>query len=120
MKRRPAERRQVDASLRRSANSAAPPPAGASWAALRPPVGQRLKDRPRPMAGEGGGDVRADLEAPVRALPVRSGQVGRDRLADEIVELGVGEDRARAADQRMDRAGDRVGKRRILARRRDE
>ncbi len=54
------------------------------------------------MAGEGGGDVRADLEAPIRALPVRSGQVGRDRPADEIVELGVGEDRACAADKRVD------------------
>ena len=71
------------------------------------------------MASEGGGDVRADLKAPVRALAVGAGQVGRDRLADEIVELGVGEDRARAADQRVDRGGDRVGQRRILARRRD-
>ena len=68
------------------------------------------------MAREGGGDVRAELEAPVRALAVRSGQVGRDGLADEIVELGVGEDRARAADQRMDGGGDGVGKRRVLAR----
>ena len=50
------------------------------------------------MAGEGGGDVGAELEAPVRALAVGSGQVGRDRLADEIVELGVGEDRTGAAD----------------------
>ena len=61
--------------------------------ALRPPLGQRREDRLRPMAGEGGGDVRADLEAPVGALVVGSRQIGRDRFANEVIELGVSEHR---------------------------
>ena len=45
------------------------------------------------MAGEGGGDVRADLETPVGALVIGARQVGRDRFADKVVELGVSEHR---------------------------
>src|SRR5208283_3337620 len=57
--------------------------------------GERREDIARTGAGEGGCDVGAGPEAPVRPLAVGAGQIGRDRLADQIVELGVGEDRAR-------------------------
>src|SRR5271170_2548397 len=68
------------------------------------------------MAGEGGRDVRSELEAPVGALAVGSGQVGLDGLADQFVELSVGEARAGAADERMDGGGDGVGELGVIAR----
>ena len=43
------------------------------------------------MTGEGGGDIQAGLEPPVGALAIGPGQVGRDRLADKVVELGMSE-----------------------------
>jgi hypothetical protein len=81
----------------------------------RPSLGQRREDRLSAIARKGGGDVRAELDAPVGALAVGSGQVRLDRLADQIVELGVGEDRAGAADERVDGGGDSIGKRRFFA-----
>ena len=84
---------------------------------LSPPLGERRENGPRARAGEGGGDAQARLEAPVWALAIRSGQVGLDCFADEVVELGVGEDRASAADQRVNRGGEGAGERGFLARR---
>ena len=80
--------------------------------------GERCKNIARTRAGEGGGDVGAEPEAPVRPLAVGAGQIGRDRLADQVVELGVGEDRTGAANQRMDSRGRRVVERRVFGGRR--
>ena len=80
------------------------------------PLGERGEDRLGAMACEGGVDVERRLEAPVGALAVGAGQVGLDRLADEFVELGVGEARAGAADERMDGRGHGVGELGVIAR----
>src|SRR5271165_1658579 len=100
---------------RNSLKSRVSRPAKVSLEAL---FGERCEDIARTGAGEGGGDVGAGPEAPVRPLAVGAGQIGRDRLADQIVELGVGEDRARAANQRMDSRRRHVVERRVLGGRR--
>ena len=81
---------------------------------LAAPRRQRSDDRARPGAGEGRGDVGTELEPPVRPFVVGAGQVGGDRLADEVVELGAREERARAADQRVGGRRDRVVERGVL------
>ena len=88
--------------LRASARSHVRPLASAFEDRLGAMVRRRRRRRP------------GRLEPPVGPLAVRSGQIGLDGFADEIVELGMSEDRARAADERMDGGGDGVGERRIF------
>jgi hypothetical protein len=45
------------------------------------------------MAGEGDSEVWSDLEAPVGALAIGPGQIGRNCFANKVIELSVSEHR---------------------------
>ena len=83
---------------------------------LPPPLRERFQNCARAGGGEDGPDVLSGPDAPVRALPIGPGQVGRDEFAGEIVALGAREHRACAADERMRRSYDRVVDRIVLGR----